>query len=84
MELAPDRAGDLGHPALDRHVDVLVGGLELELAALELGGRRTQRRLELGPLGCGQHAGGLERRDVRERPAHVLRARVADRSRSRR
>ena len=30
VELAADRAGDLGQPALDRHVDVLVAGLEVE------------------------------------------------------
>ena len=37
MDLAADRPGDLGQPALDRHVDVLVVGQELEGAVLELG-----------------------------------------------
>ena len=30
MELAADGAGDLGHTPLDRHVNVLVLGMELE------------------------------------------------------
>ena len=36
MELAADRPGDLGEPALDRHVDVLVAGGERERAVAEL------------------------------------------------
>ena len=36
VQLAADRAGDLGQPPLDRHVDVLVVGPERELARVEL------------------------------------------------
>ena len=42
VQLAADRAGELGQPALDRHVDVLVGVAELELPALELRGDRVE------------------------------------------
>ena len=36
VQLAADRADQLGQPALDRHVDVLVGGREAERAGVEL------------------------------------------------
>ena len=47
VQLAADRARDLGQAALDRHVDVLVGRLERELAVLELGRDRSRPGVEL-------------------------------------
>ena len=44
VQLAADRADDLGQPALDGHVDVLVGVVEAELAVLELAARRARAR----------------------------------------
>ena len=42
--LPPTGPDDLGQPALDRHVDVLVAGLEREGARLELGRDRVEAR----------------------------------------
>ena len=46
VELLPDRAGELGHPPLDRGVDVLVGRREGERAAAELAPDVVERRGE--------------------------------------
>ncbi len=43
VELAADRAGDLGHAPLDRHVDVLVALIEVEGVRGELGLDRVER-----------------------------------------
>ena len=43
VQLGAGRAGDLGDPALDRGVDVLVRGGELERALVQLGSDLIQR-----------------------------------------
>ena len=54
--LPPTGPGDLGQAPLDRHVDVLVGGVELEGALLELGRDRVEARAAARrprrPRGC--------------------------------
>ena len=56
VQLAPHRPGQLRDAALDRHVDVLVGVLERELAGLELAGDGVQALLEVRRLFVGQHS----------------------------
>ena len=52
VELGPDVAGELGHPAFHRRVDVLVPGLEDE---------DPRAQLLLHPVERGQQDGGLAR-----------------------
>ena len=47
MQLAAERADQLGQPPLDRHVDVLVVVGERELAPLELAGDPVEAVVEL-------------------------------------
>ncbi len=42
MQASPDRPRELGQPPLDRHVDVLVVGVEGEAALLQLGGHPVE------------------------------------------
>ena len=72
VQLAADRPDQLGEPPLDRHVDVLVVGSEVELAALELGGDQPEPALELRELIGRDHPGALEPRGVRARSLDVL------------
>ena len=69
---AADPAGDLGQPALDRHVDVLVGRLEWELARLELGLDSLEAGEKLIELGIVQHPGGTKGPGVRPRLTDVV------------
>ncbi len=72
MDLAADPAGDLGQPALDRHVDVLVAGLEREVAGLELGldpVEPVEQRLELVVV---EDPGRAQRPSVGARLADVV------------
>ena len=69
VELAAQRADELGQPALDRHVDVLVAGSERELVALELGRDQVEAAAQLGELLGGEHPGALERRAWAREPA---------------
>ena len=50
MELAPDRADDLGEPPLDRHVDVLVMLGDDERVRVDLIANRVETLLELGEI----------------------------------
>ncbi len=50
VQLPPHRADDLREPALDRHVDVLVVGLDDEAALLELAPDGLEAALELRQL----------------------------------
>ena len=72
MQLAADRPDQLGQPPLDRHVDVLVVGADVELAALQLGGDQPEPAFELGELIGGDHPGAREPRGVGARPLDVL------------
>ena len=53
VQLAADRAGDLGEPPLDRHVDVLVVASEREVALVELALDRVEAREQLVAVGLG-------------------------------
>ena len=64
VQLAADGPHDLGEPPLDRHVDVLVGVQEGELAGVELGGDAIEAAEQLVAVGVGDDAGGREHRRV--------------------
>ena len=72
MQLAADRADDLGQPPLDRHVDVLVGVQERELAGVELLRDAVEPAEQLVAVGVGDDAGGREHRRVRARLLDVV------------
>ena len=73
MQLAADRPGELGHAALDRHVDVLVAVANLELAPLELGRDAVQGRQQRVALVLVEDPGPMQAADVRARALDVLR-----------
>jgi hypothetical protein len=73
VELAPDRAGDLGQPPLDRHVDVLVVLQEPELARLELLLDPVEAVEQLVAVGRGDDAGLRQHLRVRARLLDVVR-----------
>ena len=73
VQLAADRAGDLGDPALDRHVDVFVVGLERKAILAELEGDLVESRVQGVELAVVEHAGEEQGARVRLRLAHVLR-----------
>ena len=72
VELASYRPGDLGQPALDRHVDVLVPRVEGKRPGLELGGDRVEAAQQLVGLGRLEDAGLGQHRHVRLGLAHVV------------
>ena len=72
VQLAANRADDLGQPALDRHVDVLVVGAELELARLELGRDRVEAVEQGRELRVVDDAGAVQPGYVRAGARHVL------------
>ena len=72
VQLAADGADDLGQPPLDRHVDVLVGIQEGELAGVELGRDAVEAAEQLVAVGVGDDAGGREHRRVRARLRDVV------------
>ena len=80
--LPPTGPDDLGQPPLDRHVDVLVVGLERERAAVELACDAVEPAQQLVAIGVGDDPAGREHRRVRARLLDVVRARAASRSRS--
>ena len=70
--LAPASPGELGDPALDRGVDVLVGRREHEGVRRELGLDRVERGVDRVALGLGQQPDRREHRDVRTRAVDVV------------
>jgi hypothetical protein len=85
VELAAERTNQLGEPALDRHVDVLVVLAELEAAGVELGPDPVQALRDLLELGVvehtelGEHASvRLRLLDVEGREAPIERDRGVD------
>ena len=74
VDLAADPADDLGQAALDRHVDVLVGRLERELARLELGLDPVEAAEQLAELVVVEDAGRPQGPCVCPRLADVVRS----------
>jgi hypothetical protein len=72
VELAADRPDQLGEPALDRHMDVLVRAVEDELVPLELGGDLVEPGEQPVALLLVDHPGPGERPDVGLRATDVL------------
>ncbi len=73
MELPPHRADDLREAALDRHVDVLVVGLDDEAALLELAPDGLEAALELRQLVVLEDPDAREHARVSERLVEVER-----------
>ena len=73
VQLAAGRPGELGHPPLDGHVDVLVVGEEREPPLRELGLHRVERREQRVAIGGGDDPGAGQHPRVRPRLAHVVR-----------
>ena len=72
VELAAERPDHLRQPPLDRHVDVLVGLLEGELAGLELRGDPVEPGEHLLQLVLGEDSGPEQGPGVSPRSAHVV------------
>ena len=73
VQLGADRlAGQLGHPALDRGVDVLVPGLEDERRRLELLRHQVEGVQQLRDLALGQEAHLAQPLDVGARAGEVV------------
>ena len=70
--LAPVGAGDLGDPALDRGVDVLVRGRELERALVQLGPDLIERVGDREALLLGEQPDRRQHVDVRPRAGEVV------------
>ena len=68
----PVATGDLGDPALDRGVDVLVGRRELERAVVQLGPDPVERVGDREPLLLGEQADRRQHVDVRARAGEVV------------
>ena len=73
MQLAADRADQLGQPPLDRHVDVLVVGVYDEVVRIDLVADRGEPTLDLGQVAGRDDAGALEHARVRGRLLDVVR-----------
>jgi hypothetical protein len=67
-----DRADDLRQAPLDRHVDVLVAGLEREVALVELALHPLQAGEQGVAVGLGDDPGLGQHRRVRARLLHVV------------
>jgi hypothetical protein len=72
VELAAHRPGDLAQPGLDVHVHVLLGGIPLERAGLDLLCHLLQTRDQRRCFVVGEHAGSTQAVHVRLRSAYVL------------
>ncbi len=72
MELSPNRPRDLDQAALDRHVDVLVVGIEAKLARLQLAGDRVEALVDAPQLLVVQHPDGAQSARVRVRSPNVV------------
>ena len=83
VQLAAERSDDLGQASLDRHVDVLVVGLEWERAVLELLGDGRESTVDLIELVRVEDAGGMRERARAPSTAGRRTAPDADRTRSR-
>ena len=70
--LPPTGADDLGQPALDGHVDVLVGVRERELALFELALDAVETVQQRVAVGVADDAGGGQHRRVRARLLDVV------------
>ena len=73
MELAPNRAGELGEPALDRHVDVLVGVRERKYVVVQLPFNLIEPLQELIALRVGDDPLRRKHGGVRARLGDVVR-----------
>ncbi len=72
VELRPRGPRQLGDPALDGGVDVLVGRRELERAVEQLGPDAVERGDDLGRLVVGEHPRARQARDVRAGTREVV------------
>src|SRR5438132_13983098 len=72
VELPAERADQLGEPALDRHVDVLVRGEEAEAAGVELAGDGGQAALEARTFPPREQPGAHERVHVRDAAGDIV------------
>ena len=72
VQFGADIAGDLGHPALDRGVDVLVAGLEPELPRIELCPHLVEGAEQRGHLVLTQQASPSKAPDVGPRTGQVV------------
>ena len=70
--LAPGVADDLGEPALDRHVHVLVVGLDLEPVLVDLRADLGEAALDLGQVVLADDLAAGEHPRVRERLLEVV------------
>jgi hypothetical protein len=73
VELPSDRTRDLGHPPLDRHVDVLVVGPDLEPLGGHLAPHRLERLLQRRHVVGADDALPAEHPDMSERLLDVVR-----------
>ncbi len=73
VQLAAERSHELGQASLDRHVNVLVVGLERERAVLDLVGHGRESLVDLIELIRVEDAGGMESARVRPRLLEVVR-----------
>ena len=72
MQLAPGVAGDLGDPALDRGMDVLVVGGEGERPRDQLALHPVERGEQLGHLGLVEQAAATQSADMGTGPGQVV------------
>ena len=72
VELGARRPGDLGDPAFDRGVDVLVGRHERERAGVQLGAHLVERVGDGEALLLGEQPDRRQHVDVRARPHEVV------------
>ena len=72
VELGPGGSGQLGDPALDGGVDVLVAGREIELTGGQFLLGLVERGQHLVNLGIGEQADAAQHPDVGPRPGNVV------------
>ena len=73
VQLAPHRPGDLGEPALDRHVHVLVARLDHEAVLVDLRAHGLQALLDPGQVLVRDDPAPRQHPGVRERLLEVVR-----------
>jgi len=72
VELGAGGPGDLGDPALDDRMDVLVPGLERDRAVRELDAHLEERALDRLRLRVAEHSGREQAVHVRRRSEQVV------------